>query len=495
MSLPEVRSVACEAAEIAQPRVWHATRTRGQVPQNPNLFSTSTMKPSYTQLATIDTPTDYVQSLAFSTNGRYLASSTNDNTLRVYDIEQNFVPIWEEKSDCPSTAIAWKDNALFTGSMDGTISCYYPVASWIFRQRPEVIYKTDDAVQALEFNVRGDYLLVCSGADVFLFEKSVVSGKWNYRDYLPRPSPFGEPNHGDFFPIVATGAHFLDQEDQCLIGYLYNGFWKFNMETWESTNCWGPDDSLELKDPRRYYGRIVASAKSPDSKSIVITDACLGLQWFKITSERLKYMSTTYHPQDLSSNIPLPVLFINQGRAVIVGSTKGCVSILETKRAERVQTLKHGNDQTWVTALAYVESTSRSRMIATGDGNRGQHTRIIVWTEDKKRSSLKFSNLWYIMHKITMHMFSIVQMALILAGIISTLSWLYPTLFPTLWREITKPRNPPAYTFSVNRWPMFPFSSSSTAIPTATPSSLVKRIGGLLNAFEELLGDVGKPID
>ncbi|KAJ3816582.1 WD40-repeat-containing domain protein [Lentinula raphanica] len=341
------------------------------------------MKSSYTQLGTIDAPTDFVHALAFSMNGRYLASATNDNTLRVYDVHRSFMTVWEERGQHLLTAVAWRDNELFFGSMDGTICCCYPTR-WMFRRKSEVIYKADEAVNALEFNQRRDSLLVCSGADVFLFENTSAR-RWNYRDYLPRPGPFGEPsNEFDIYPVIATGAHFLDNDEECLIGYLYNGFWRFSLETWESTNCWGPDDSFDFNDPRRHYGRIASSAKSPDSKSIVATDACLGLQWFKITPERLKNMSVTYHPQENSSNIPLPVLFINQGQAVIVGSTNGCASIFESKRGEKIQALKHGSDRTWITALAYVEYAGRCRMIATGDGNRGKHTRIILWAEGKK---------------------------------------------------------------------------------------------------------------
>ncbi|KAJ3833108.1 WD40-repeat-containing domain protein [Lentinula raphanica] len=315
------------------------------------------MKPSYTQLATIDAPTDYVHALAFSMDGRFLASATNDNTIRVYDVQHSSVTIWEEKGQHPGTAVAWRGNTLFFGDMDGTIRCCHP-SKWIIRRKSEVIYKADDAVHALEFNQRGDYLLVCSGADVLLFKK--ISGRWNYRDYLPRPGPFGEPNSdSDIYPVIATGAHFLDNDVQCLIGYLYNGFWRFNLETWESTNCWGPDDSFDFNDPRRNYGRIAASAKSPDSKSIVATDACLGLQWFKITPDRLKNMSVTYHPQEISSNVPLPVLFINQGQAAIVGSTKGYASIFETKRGEKIQALKHGSGKSVRTFVLFHPEIAR----------------------------------------------------------------------------------------------------------------------------------------
>lgn len=84
------------------------------------------MKTSYTQLGTIEAPTDYVNALAFSADGRYLASASNDNMVRVYSVKRGFATTWEEKGDCPFSAVTWRDNALFVGSMDGDVICFYP---------------------------------------------------------------------------------------------------------------------------------------------------------------------------------------------------------------------------------------------------------------------------------------------------------------------------------------------------------------------------------
>ncbi|KAJ3779523.1 hypothetical protein GGU10DRAFT_337947 [Lentinula aff. detonsa] len=215
------------------------------------------MKSSYTQLGVLDAPTDFVHALSFSLDGRYLASATNDEVVRVYDIQRGFATIWEHKGPCPATAVMWRDHTLFVGSMDGVLICVYPTYSWIRRRRSEVIYTADEPISAMEFNTRGDYLLVCSGADVLLFQKApIASKKWKYQDFIPRPVAFGEFNDGDFYPILATSAHFLENDKSCLISYLHNGFWKVNFDTWESRSYWGPHDSYDLGDSRRYFGRI-----------------------------------------------------------------------------------------------------------------------------------------------------------------------------------------------------------------------------------------------
>ncbi|KAJ3816198.1 hypothetical protein F5880DRAFT_1619643 [Lentinula raphanica] len=214
----------------------------------------------------------------------------------------------------------------------------------------------------------------------------------------------------------------------------------------------------------------VASAKSPDSKSIVATDACLGLQWFKITPDRLKNMSVTYHPQESSSNIPLPVLFINQGQAAIVGSTKGFAAIFETRRGEKIQALKHGSDRTWITALAYVESASgHCRMIATGDGNRGKQTRIIVWAEDKKGSSFKLPKFWHIMHEVSTLFLTMLRMVFALMGVISALAWLRPSLWTEVIELGSLAKNSSAYISNLDRVASIP--SSATTTPTATATA------------------------
>ncbi|KAJ3901577.1 WD40-repeat-containing domain protein [Lentinula edodes] len=421
------------------------------------------MKTSYTQFGTIEAPTDSVHALAFSEDGRHLASASNDNMIRVYGVKRGFATIWEEKGDGPFTAVTWRDDALFVGSMDGDVICFYPTTGWIHRRKSELIYKTDAVIQTMVFNQRGDQLLVCSGADVLLFKKR----KWKYHDCLPRPSPFGEPSEGDTYPIVATGLHFLENGKECLIGYLYNGFWKFNLETWESTLYFGPDDS----------------SQSPDSKSVVTTDTCIGLTWFKVMPERLKKMSSTHQTQDLSSNVPLPVLFINQGQAVIMGTTKGCALILEVKRAEKLQALKHGNDQTWVTSLvAYIDIDGRRRMIATSDGNREQRTRIILWIEeDKKDILLKFPKLWYIMPKLFVSILRIGQVVLTVMGLIFALSlWSSP-----LWSEATSEKFS-AYFFK-SFSPAAPSPSPSPVIPAATSSSFLTKVTKLFDALGELL--------
>ncbi|KAF9067778.1 hypothetical protein BDP27DRAFT_1364599 [Rhodocollybia butyracea] len=91
--------------------------------------------------------------------------------------------------------------------------------------------------------------------------------------------------------------------------------------------------------------------------------------------------STEVAPNHIA-NIPVPVLFIEKGKAVVMGLTKGHAVIFNAKSGRKVALLDHGSASTWVTALAYVFPTGGSQMLATGDRNCELNTRIKVWIED-----------------------------------------------------------------------------------------------------------------
>lgn len=67
-----------------------------------------------------------LHALAFSKDGRYLASASNNRVVRVYDVKHEFATIWELQGNHPFTALAWRDGGLFMGNMDGDLILSHP---------------------------------------------------------------------------------------------------------------------------------------------------------------------------------------------------------------------------------------------------------------------------------------------------------------------------------------------------------------------------------
>ncbi|KAJ3886300.1 WD40-repeat-containing domain protein [Lentinula edodes] len=387
----------------------------------------------YARLGAIDASTDTVNALAFSVDGRFLASAGDDRRVRVYDMDRGFSTSWEHEGSCAFTAVAWRDSVLFVGNMDGEIIAFHPT-------------------KVLE---SGIIRIICL-APVHSEKPRITAARQSWQRHI-FTTDSGEENK--------TMLYSLMTED------LMNR--KFKFDAWENRRSWGPEE------------KIAAMAKSPDSTALVTANIFNGLSWFRSTPENVKKMGTSVDVQPCPQNIPLPVLFINKGQATIMGTTKGYVAIFEAKRGKRIQALKHGEDEIWVTALAYINLAGRRRMIASGEGNCGQRTRIVIWTQDEAdgpSKQQKISKFWGVLTGFIKFTTTVGHMVLILMGVVFAMSWLISAqwreresanLLQYLGRSFVPPPPPPP--------PMVP-----SATPTGQSPSLTK-LKELLISLEDLL--------
>ncbi|KIK50179.1 hypothetical protein GYMLUDRAFT_65386 [Collybiopsis luxurians FD-317 M1] len=309
------------------------------------------MNTSYTLWTTVDSPYESVNALTFSSDGKYLASVGDDQLVRVFDITRKCTLVWQHRELSKLTAVQWRTQDLFIGSLEGELVAYSPIGHWLISPRREVIHKFSGPVFCIEFSPTDAQVLVCAGGEVAIIART-GSGSWYYQDQIPRPS-FGYTDNDDEPELIATGAYYIDNGNSCIIGYLHHGFCGF-------------------------------FAISPDHTGIASTNIRSGLDWLKITTGKFKKISTTFEVQSRESNIPLPVIFINKGRVVLMATAKGYAIIFDTKEGQRQQVLKHGNDNidhTWITALAYTHTVGNSQIIATGDGNCAKWTQIRLWIQ------------------------------------------------------------------------------------------------------------------
>ncbi|KAJ4464160.1 hypothetical protein C8R41DRAFT_927108 [Lentinula lateritia] len=407
------------------------------------------MNPSYIQMGVINSPTDTVNALSFTIDGRYLASASDDKTVRVHDIERGLSNVGNTKAPPPTLLSRGKTTSYLSVMREGWLCVLIPPC--------EVIHEASSPVAVMEINESGDRLLVCAGADVLLFKKH-SSGAWRYTDRLPRPA-FGETENFVRPPTLATGVHFLKNDNECLIGYYHHGFWKCDINAWETTCIWGPDE------------KIGTSAKSPDSTSLVATNIRSGLDWFRNTSQDFKKIR----------------------HAAIMGTTKGYAVIFDAKHGRRIQTLKHGTDQSWVTALAYVESVPRRRrMIATGDGNCGQHTQILLWIEDKGTPAKVPSKLWVALPRLVGIQVAVIVTVCRIILVAMGITFALLLLFPSKWSvdDVSKMLRSPSSAPSSS-------SASSSASSSSVPPSPSPSPGGhslQKTKFKEILDNLGEVI-
>ncbi|KAJ3964168.1 WD40-repeat-containing domain protein [Lentinula raphanica] len=342
------------------------------------------LDPSYSLLGSIEAPTNSVNALAFSKDGRYLASCGDDLSVRVYDVRRNLSMIWNHRGKSPFTTVIWRKDSLFVGNSDAFLSdrltrtSPFPWQYWLNKRREQLIAELYNPIYFLELDPTGNQLLVCSGSRTsLLVERN--SGQWKLRSHFDSPSSFaeipsfGEPDGFEEPQVLATSAHFLDEMGCVVVGYLHHGLWKYQTESGMSVLVWGPDE------------KIGSTALSPDGTALVATNIRSGLDWFRVSANtKWKKMSSSSEVQDSNSNIPLPVCFIDKGKHVVMGTSKGYAAILHTKHGKKLVSLDHGNEKTWITALAYVHPPKKSQLIATGDGNCGADTRIKVWIQDSE---------------------------------------------------------------------------------------------------------------
>ncbi|KAF9062964.1 hypothetical protein BDP27DRAFT_1427353 [Rhodocollybia butyracea] len=204
-----------------------------------------------------------------------------------------------------------------------------------------VIYEFSSPIPSIEANSVGNQLLVCSSRAVNVLteaEDDFLDHSWSLRRRIDSMSSIGEPANFEEPPVIATGAYYLQDESQCAVSYLCHGLWKVDLETGESEWNWGPDQ------------RIGTSTISPDRRSLATANICTGIDWFDLSGVLWTKISTTMERQELQSNVPMPVKFINQGNAVAMGTTKGYAIIFHAEHGKQLQTLDHANHKAWITS-------------------------------------------------------------------------------------------------------------------------------------------------
>ena len=109
---------------------------------------------------------DFVNSVTFSADGRYLATGSNDDTVRCYDPETG-EELWKKRQSSAVLSVAFSADGryLATGSLDNTVRCYDPETGEELWQNKQGGY-----VYSVAFSADGRYLATGHSGGVRCYE-------------------------------------------------------------------------------------------------------------------------------------------------------------------------------------------------------------------------------------------------------------------------------------------------------------------------------------
>jgi len=190
----------------------------------------------------------------------------------------------------------------------------------------------------------------------------LLPATWSAMRRLPDPPSLPGLDRDEVLPPpLVRSLHFIDDGKMLVVAYLDHGFVSaaslischVALTPHNLSSCWNVN-SLEMSwhlVPRTccmyvhgpltsdsadefYSGR---STISLDQKTLVVSNLYDGLDWYNIPDRAFSRAV----PIRITRNKPLPVLFIDDGDAIIIGGSSGEVRILDSRTAETLQTLEH----------------------------------------------------------------------------------------------------------------------------------------------------------
>ena len=311
-----------------------------------------------------------VSSIAFSPDGRYLASGSCDNTVKIWELSNNkFLEIQTLKghmNDVRSVAFSSDGIYLASGSWDNTVKIW------------ELAYSNFREIQTLKAHSYAVYSLAFSTDGTYL-----ASGS---RDNTIK---IWELSKSKFREIQTLKGHTNDVRSVAFSSngkYLASGSWDNTVKIWELSNKKFSEIQL-LKGHSSYVNSI---AISPDGRYLASGSCDNTVKIWELSNNKfLEIQTLKGHMNDVRS-----VAFSSDGEYLASGSGDNTVKIweLSNKKFSEIQNLKgYTNDYR---SIAFSLDGS---YLASGSGDNT----VIIWelptiTEKIENYVQKAINKWQI---------------------------------------------------------------------------------------------------
>ncbi|KAG7097789.1 hypothetical protein E1B28_005108 [Marasmius oreades] len=347
---------------------------------------------------------DSITTLAFSDDGKYMACSSFDGNIVVYNMN-NGGKVVAFRNDSPPAALCWGlGRELVAGLNDGTVIIYYNATQGYgraskflksaFSFTPNREHDPDDLladlgkpIATMSFQPETRKLFVAFGASVAIFWHRSQTD-WVYICTInPPPFEYTEVECDLGEPYV-TKVLLPRMKDQFFVCYRDHGIrLSFGLRPpgAGSNNIYRNYRVEDTKTSEVVWSippdnRICPASLSPDNNSIIAWNLNDGLDFYCCRYLHLKHIETL----DFSSasntevNLMIDVQYILDGKAVLVGSNVGTPFIVHVATKEVIQTLKHSSTRAPAPINAYW-SRRGQHYIATADRDSGVETTVKIW--------------------------------------------------------------------------------------------------------------------
>jgi len=306
--------------------------------------------------------TQAINQVAFSPNGRYMASASDDGRLIVWLVEEAR-RVYLFASNAAILSLCWLADScgLICGSHDGTLI--------------QILLKEDEIIgigimahscPIEQLAVSHECRHLASGAHheakIWTPCCTISQGQgcdpanenhvssWKEAQVLPDP-PLNPFNHGSDILITALSWPEGSSDVSLMAGYMNHG-----------VVCWAINTLTPLWTVA--HPSCGAASLCAERSLLAVADLCNQFSVFDIGTGACV---STFHTEGNGWSMVLPVQFVHGGLGLLTGSTNGTVSIWDLLSARKLQTLHHP-DITIQALTAFYDEENDTFQIVSGSG-------------------------------------------------------------------------------------------------------------------------------